>query len=250
MIADSSAVIYSRQSGRSLMKRRYAILAALLVAYLAMLTAAAQAPALRRPVPAPAPAPKPWTPPRTVDGQPDLQGYWTNITLTPLQRPANLADKEFFTPEEAAEYEKQIVSNNNADRRDGAAAADLSRAYNDFWWDRGTKVVKTLRTSLIIDPPDGRLPPLLPQATQRLAARRGGRGGATDGPENRPLAERCILWATAGPPMMPSFYNNNYHIVQNKDYVVILVEMIHDARISPIDSRPHLPGEVEQWLGD
>jgi hypothetical protein len=185
-----------------------------------------------------------------VDGQPDLQGYWTNVTLTPLQRPASLAGKEFFTPEEAAEYEKQIVSNNNADRRDGAATQDLNRAYNDFWWDRGTKVVKTLRTSLIIDPPDGRLPPILPEATQRIAARRGGRGSATDGPENRPLAERCLLWATAGPPMMPSFYNNNYHIVQNKDYVMILVEMIHDARIIPIDNRPHLPGEVQQWLGD
>src|SRR5688572_30020713 len=235
------------------MKRRYAVLAALLMAHVAVLITAAQTPARRRtPAPAPpaAPAPKPWSPPRTPDGQPDLQGYWTNITLTPLQRPANLAGKEFFTPEEAAEYERQIVANNNADRRDGAATQDLSRAYNDFWWDRGTKVVKTLRTSLIIDPPDGRLPPLLPEATQRLAARRGGRGGATDGPENRPLAERCLLWATAGPPMMPSFYNNNYHIVQNKDYVMILVEMIHDARIIPIDNRTHLPGEVQQWLGD
>ena len=234
------------------MKRRYALLAALLITHLAMLLAAAQTRSTRRPAPAPAQAntPKPWAPPRTVDGQPDLQGYWTNVTLTPLQRPANLAGKEFFTPEEAAEYERQIVSQNNADRRDGAAAQDLSRAYNDFWWDRGTKVVKTLRTSLIIDPPDGRLPPLVPQATQRNAARRGARGGAMDGPENRPLAERCLLWATAGPPMMPSFYNNNYHIVQNKDYVMILVEMIHDARIIPIDNRPHLPGEVQQWLGD
>jgi len=230
------------------MKRHYAILAALLMAS----ASAAQTPAVRRPALAAAPAPvaKPWTPPRTVDGQPDLQGYWTNVTLTPLQRPANLAGKEFFTPQEAAEYEKQIISNNNADRRDGAATQDLSRAYNDFWWDRGTKVVKTLRTSLIIDPPDGRLPPMLPQATQQIAARRVGRGGAMDGPENRPLAERCILWATAGPPMMPSFYNNNYQIVQNKDYVVILVEMIHDARVIPLDNLPHLPGDVEQWLGD
>jgi len=233
------------------MKRRYAILAALLMTQVPMLILVAQRPALRRPAaPPPAPAPKAWAPPRTVDGQPDLQGYWTNVTLTPLQRPANLSGKEFFTPQEAAEYEQQIISNNNADRRDGAASQDLSRAYNDFWWDRGTRVVKTLRTSLIIDPPDGRLPSLLPEATQRIVARRGGRGGAADGPENRPLAERCLLWATAGPPMMPSFYNNNYHIVQNKDYVVILVEMIHDARVIPIDNRPHLPGEVEQWLGD
>ena len=204
------------------------------------------------PLPAPAPpAPKQWTPPRTADGQPDLQGYWTNVTLTPLQRPANLANKEFFTPQEAADYEKQIVNQNNADRRDGTVAQDVSRAYNDFWWDRGTKVVKTLRTSLIIDPPDGRIPALVPGANQRLAARRQAVAGrATDGPEYRPLAERCILWATAGPPMMPSFYNNNYQIVQNAGFVVILVEMIHDVRIIPIDNRPHLPDTVRQWLGN
>ncbi|HVQ63334.1 MAG TPA: hypothetical protein VMT78_02295 [Terriglobia bacterium] len=194
---------------------------------------------------------KPYTAPRTVDGQPDLQGFWTNVTLTPLQRPANLANKEFFTPAEAEAYEKQVVSQNNADRRDGNAAQDVSRAYNDFWWDRGTKVVKTLRTSLIIDPPDGRIPAMVPGANQRLAAQRQSRAGrATDGPEFRPLAERCLLWATAGPPMMPSFYNNNYQIVQNAGFVVILVEMIHDARIIPIDNRPHLPGSVRQWLGN
>src|SRR6185436_3569809 len=111
--------------------------------------------------PTPTPAKKAWAPPHTPDGQPDLQGFWTNVTLTPLQRPANLANKEFFTPEEAEAYEKQTVSQNNADRRDGNAAQDVSRAYNDFWWDRGTKVVKTLRTSLIIDPPDGRIPAVL-----------------------------------------------------------------------------------------
>jgi hypothetical protein len=206
----------------------------------------------RTTAPAPAPAtPKTWTPPKTLDGQPDLQGYWTNVTITPLQRPANLANKESFTPDEAAAYEKQVVSQNNADRRDGTAAQDVSRAYNDFWWDRGTKVVKTLRTSLIIDPPDGRIPALAPGATQRLAARRQAVAGrATDGPEFRPLAERCLLWATAGPPMMPSFYNNNYQIVQNAGYVMILVEMIHDARIIPIDNRQHLPETVRQWLGN
>ena len=196
-------------------------------------------------------AAKPWSPAKTADGQPDLQGYWTNITITPLQRPANLANKEFFTPAEAEAYEKNVVTQNNADRRDGTAAQDVSRAYNDFWWDRGTKVVKTLRTSLIIDPPDGRIPALVPAANQRLAAQRQARAGrATDGPEFRPLAERCLLWATAGPPMMPSFYNNNYQIVQNSGYVTILVEMIHDARIIPIDNRPHLPGSVRQWMGN
>jgi hypothetical protein len=192
-----------------------------------------------------------YLPPRTPDGKPDLQGVWTNVTITPLERPADLAGKEFFTPAEAAEYEKETVANNNADRRDGTAAADVGRAYNDFWWDRGTKVVPTLRTSLIIDPKDGKIPALTPQAqTRRAAVAQAQRGHATDGPENRPLAERCLIWATAGPPMLPSFYNNNYQFAQGPGYVAILVEMIHDVRIIPTDARPHLPKNIVQWLGD
>jgi hypothetical protein len=101
---------------------------------------------------------RPYTAPRTPDGQPDLQGIWTNVTITPLERPADLAGKAFFTPVEALQYEKDVVGRNNADRRDGGAQADLNRAYNDAWYDRGTKVVETLRTSLVIDPPDGRIP--------------------------------------------------------------------------------------------
>jgi hypothetical protein len=191
---------------------------------------------------------KTYTPPRTPDGQPDLQGVWTNVTITPLERPANLAGKEFFTPAEARQYEKETVERNNADRRDGGAQADLGRAYNDAWYDRGTKVVETLRTSLVIDPPDGRIP---------RAAAQGAAGGPPvgfgrppEGPEDRSLPERCILWPTAGPPMMPSFYNNNYQIVQAPGYVIILVEMIHDARIIPIDSRPHVDSKIRQWMGD
>jgi hypothetical protein len=228
--------------------KRFSIFVLMLCLGTCSLAILAQAPAGRA---QPGGTTKAWTPPRTPDGHPNLQGYWTNITITPLQRPASLAGKEFFTPAEAEAYEKQVVSQNNADRRDGPATQDLSRAYNDFWWDRGTTVVKTLRTSLIIDPPDGRIPAMVPGAGERLAAQRRERAGrATDGPEFRPLAERCLLWATAGPPMMPSFYNNNYHIVQNSDHVMILVEMIHDARIIPIDNRPHLPGTVRQWLGN
>jgi hypothetical protein len=186
-----------------------------------------------------------YTPPRTPDGQPDLQGVWTNITITPLERPADLAGKEFFTAAEARQYEKDTVSRNNADRRDGGAQADLNRAYNDAWYDRGTRVVETLRTSLIIDPPDGRIPrkPGTPPAPVGL-------GKPPEGPEDRALTERCILWPTAGPPMMPSFYNNNYQIVQAPGYVTILVEMIHDVRIIPIDGRPHVPASVRQWMGD
>jgi hypothetical protein len=187
-----------------------------------------------------------YNPPRTPDGQPDLQGVWTNVTITPLERPANFAGKEFFTPAEARQYEKDTVDRNNADRRDGGAQADLNRAYNDAWYDRGTKVVETLRTSLVIDPPDGHIP-------RKAGAPAGppvGFNMPPEGPEDRSLPERCILWPTAGPPMMPSFYNNNYQIVQGPGYAVILVEMIHDARIIPIDSRPHVDSKIRGWLGD
>ena len=194
---------------------------------------------------------KKYNPPRTPDGQPDLQGVWTNVTITPLERPANLAGKEFFTPAEARQYEKDTVERNNADRRDGGAQADLNRAYNDAWYDRGTRVVETLRTSLVIDPPDGRIP-RKPQQSAGFAP--AGFGNPPEGPEDRSLPERCILWPTAGPPMMPSFYNNNYQIVQAPGYVTILVEMIHDTRIIPIDgttgARPHVDTGIRQWMGD
>jgi hypothetical protein len=196
-------------------------------------------------------AQKPWLSPRTADGKPDLQGYWTNITITPLERPPDLANKAFFTPQEAAEYEKNFRQQTNADRRDGGSQADVNRAYNDFWYDRGTKAVSTLRTSLIVDPPDGHIPGLTAEA-QRLQADRfaAARGHQFDGPENRALTERCLVWPTAGPPMLSSFYNNNYQIVQAPGYVMILVEMIHDVRIIPTDGRPHFPANVRQWLGD
>jgi hypothetical protein len=193
---------------------------------------------------------KSYTPPRTPDGQPDLQGVWTNITITPLERPADLAGKAFFTAAEARQYERDTVSRNNADRRDGGAQADLSRAYNDAWYDRGTRVVETLRTSLVIDPPDGHIP----RKGQQPAGPPPGLGKPPDGPEDRALTERCILWPTAGPPMMPSFYNNNYQIVQAPGYVTILVEMIHDARIIPLATpnaaRPHVNAGIRQWMGD
>ena len=194
---------------------------------------------------------KTYTAPRASDGKPDLQGIWTNITITPLERPRELADKAFFTEQEALQYEKQVREQNNADRRDGGAQADVNRAYNDFWYDRGTKVVGNRRTSLIVDPPDGKVPALTPEAQKRQADRAAaGREHQFDGPENRALTERCLVWPTAGPPMMPSFYNNNYQIVQGPGYVMILVEMVHDVRIIPTDGRPHLPANIRQWFGD
>lgn len=196
-------------------------------------------------------SPKGWKAPRTPDGVPDLQGLWTNVTITPLQRPANLASKVFFTEAEAQAYEKETVARNNADIR-VAADQDVGKAYNDFWWDRGNQVVPTLRTSLIVDPEDGRVPALSDYGKQVQAERAAQRRlrGPADGPESRSLAERCIIWPTGGPPMMPSFYNNNYQIVQGPGYAAIYIEMIHDVRIIPTDGRAHLPPDVRLWMGD
>jgi hypothetical protein len=189
--------------------------------------------------------------PRTADGRPDLQGIWTSATLTPLERPPELAGKATLTAAEAAAYEKQLNEQGNRDRRSGNAEIDAGGAYNEFWFDRGNKVVGTRRTSLIVDPPDGKVPPLTPQAQKKLDDDRAyAKLHPADGPENRPLAERCLLWPTAGPPMLPGAYNNNYQIVQAPGYVMIVVEMIHDVRIIPTDGRPHVPVGVRQWMGD
>ena len=220
--------------------RRFAVLLAALGA--SLLPAAAQT----------KPAQKHWTVPRTPDGHPDLQGIWTNATVTPLERPADLAGKPFFTDAEAAQYAKQSVERNNVDNRQNLSAeADVGLAYNNAWYDRGTKVIKTHRTSLIIDPADGKIPALTPEARDRMqtaAAER--RMHPADGPEDRALTERCLIWPTVGPPMMPSFYNNNYEIVQNAGHVAIMVEMIHDVRMIPTDGSPHLPQTIRQWMGD
>ena len=201
------------------------------------------------------------TVPRTPDGQPDLQGVWDFRTITPLERPEEFAGKEFLTEEEAAAYESETLSNRNSDRRDrdesregfvnGApVTADLARAYNQFWFDRGTSVVGDRRTSLIVDPPNGRIPLLTPDAEMRAAARRAGRERAAHGPEDRGLSERCIMGFNSGPPMNPIGYNQNVQIFQTPDYVVLLNEMVHNARFIPVDGRPHLPQDLRQWVGD
>jgi len=181
----------------------------------------------------------------------DLQGIWSNATITPLERPGDLAGKSTFTAEEAAAYEKQVVARNNVDHRSGNAETDVTLGYNNFWWDRGTKVVGSRRTSLIVDPPDGHIPSLTPEAQKRVQETRAWMlEHATDGPQGRSLAERCILWTTAGPPLLPGPYNNNFQIVQTRDHVVILSEMIHDARVIPLDGSPHLASNIRQWMGD
>jgi len=193
---------------------------------------------------------KTWTPPRTSDGKPDLQGIWTNATLTPLERPKEYAAKEFLTEQESVEFEKQELRNVDGDRRDGGGDTDVNRAYNEFWRDRG-RITPDRRTSLIVDPPDGRVPALTPAAQKRAADRAAAnRGHQFDGPENRSLAEQCIAVSNAGPPMMPANYNANYQIVQTPGTIALLSEQIHDVRIIPTDGRPHVTQEVRQLLGD
>ena len=193
--------------------------------------------------------------PRTAWDRPDLQGAWDFRTLTPLERPAALADREFLTAEEAAEFEQQTLNARNADRRDGAdrefgIGADVERAYNQFWWDYGTSITDDRRTSLVTDPPSGRIP-YTPDGQQRAAAIADVLfGNIAAGPEDRALAERCILGFNSGPPMLPSAYNNNVQLFQTAETVVILNEMVHNARIVPLDGRSHLDDGVRQWVGD
>jgi hypothetical protein len=191
--------------------------------------------------------------PRSTSGQPDLQGTWNFSTITPLERPAEFAGKEFLSETEAAAFEARTVQRNNRDTRESSADADVASAYNEFWWDRGVHAARVngrVRTSLIVDPPDGRIPALTPEGQQRAAARAEARRlHPADGPEDRSLGERCLLF-NAGPPMQSGPYNNYVQILQSSDYVVILNEMIHDSRIVPLDGRPHLPPAVRRLLGD
>src|SRR6202795_118756 len=178
---------------------------------------------------------------------PDLEGLWSNETLTPLERPRELAGKEFFTEREAAAYEKHIVQTRIDDPNDGEGNV----ADPKVWWERAVKIVPDRRASLIVDPPSGRVPALTPEAQKRMADQRTeARLHPADKATDRSLQERCILSPTTGPPMLPGPYNNNYQIVHTRDHVMITVEMIHEVRIISMDGRPHLPQTIRKWLGD
>jgi hypothetical protein len=207
---------------------------------------------------------KSWTLPRTPDGHPDLQGIWTNKTITPLERPVALGDKAFFTPEEAKAYATSTLERNDKDRR-GGGVRDVLNAYNAFWWDSGTKVLRNMRTSIITDPPNGRIPPLtahrqaqLQEAAEAVRVRcqrpgcaitNGGQPGPADKAEDLDLMTRCISFGTVV-PMLPSAYNNDYQIVQGPGVVAIDTEMVHEVRRIPTDGSPHLPPTVREWIGD
>ena len=192
-----------------------------------------------------------YTPPRTPDGQPDLQGFWTNAGYTPLERPDNIT-KEFFTPEEAAEFEKTFVEYEAAQTVPGTIL-DVHYDHTQFGLDRSVAGYSSnVRTSLIVDPPNGKLPPLSAEGQRRAAERAEARkrmGGPYDAAENMQLDDRCIIMDRNGPPMMYGNYNNMYQIIQAPGYAMILTEMLHDARIVPLDDRPALPATVRQWTG-
>ena len=213
------------------------LLGTLVAVVFAVVTVAAQRPAYKVP--------------RTPDGQPDLQGFWSNATYTPLERPDKVT-KEFYTPEEAAAVEKAAAARESEQTEPGTVA-DVHYDFSQFGLDRSqATLARTLRTSLIVDPPNGKLPPVTAEGKRILAARAEEAkrlGGRWDSAQSNQLDDRCIIMAGPGPPMMDAAYNSNYHIVQAPGYVMILTEMIHDVRIIPLDGRPQPPEQVRQWMG-
>jgi hypothetical protein len=202
-----------------------------------------------------------YNPPRTPDGQPDLQGFWTNSTYTPLERRNNVT-KEFYTPEEMAQIEKLAAQREDEQTKPGTEA-DVHYDESQFGLNRSqSTLARNLRTSLIVDPPTGKLPPLTPEGKARLDVRNEARerlgikilsteqpNGRWDAVQNNSLDDRCIITGHAGPPMLNSGYNSTYQIVQAPGYVMILVENNHIARMIPLDGRPALPSTVQAWTG-
>ncbi len=173
--------------------------------------------------------------------------------MTLLERPIGLGRSTTLTEEEAAKFEAGIKKDRSSDRHDGLPEVDVGRAYNELFFDRGSALARVgsdIRTSIIVDPPDGHLPPFTPEAWRRLAdANAYAQKHPADRAQDRSLAERCLLWA-AEPPMLPAPYNSTYQIIQTPKYVMILIEMMHDVRIIPLDGSPHLPPDVRLWMGD
>src|SRR5688500_12139460 len=216
---------------------------------------AAAAPAAAKPAPAAAttakPGAKPYKAPRTPDGQPDLGGFWSIATYTPLERAQNIT-KEFYTPEEFKKVMADAQARDETQTTPGTTA-DVHYDFTQFGLDKSQHTIAhNLRTSQIIDPPDGRLPPQVPEAAKRqqaAAAERKQQGGQYDRVQNMPNGSRCIIMGGAGPPLRDAGYNSTYHIVQGQGNVMILTEMIHDARIIPLDNRPAPPSGLKQWVG-
>ena len=213
--------------------------------------------ALAQTAPAPSGASsKKWTTPRTPWGEPDLQGTYSNRTITPFERPATVGGREFFTAEEAAALEKRAQEQSGDEGRSKGTRGDVERAYNDFWWDRGTKVT-SLRTSLVVDPPDGKVPALTAEAQKRAADEpkrpafrgAGASGRGADSWLDRSTFERCITRGMPG-AMSPTAYNNNYRITQGPGFVAIQIEMLGGTRVIPTDGRPHVGKSIRQWMGD
>jgi hypothetical protein len=230
---------------RRIFRSLAAPLAVLSLMLAAAVSAGGQAPSTRKNGPAPKKEASKSASPRTAWGDPDLQGTWNNGTITPLERARDAGEKELLSKEEEAEVNEQ--SDTRAERRPADRAQDLELAYDQVWWDRGASIG---RTSLIIDPKDGRLPPLTPDGQKMVDARAAARRtrGFADSWVDRPLQERCILYH--GVPPLPTGYNNNYEIAQAPGLVAILHEEIHEVRLIHLDGRPHIGASIRQWLGD
>jgi hypothetical protein len=203
------------------------------------------------------PAAKPWTVPRTPWGDPDLQGIWNFATSTPLERPAAVGEKPVLSAAEAEEFEDKLAFDLTRDRRDGGNEADVRRAYNEHWMDpRRLQLLTDKRTSLIVDPPDGRIPPRVPLTPQRKQAAQDAAARAARFDAGLPLSAQDFTPPVRGiirtdrVPYLGTIYNNTAQIFQSRGSVVIVQEMIHSARVIPVDGRPHLGPNLRQWLGD